>query len=555
MAKQATEPANKQAWTLFAWCIICQVCAGTPYWFPSLGEGLRLGLALTPGQLTAVLAASNAGTILGFIGGILYRRTGAKQTAVVGALVTAAAYGLLALLVAVKARGTLVFVITFLAALTVVTTSFFVYSSAMAVVTSSFPKQKRGRVMAFHSAIFGMSAGVTGSLQEAFANDVEDTVKVLIGVALYTAIPAVVAVFMFPGVSDGPVEDEESTPLLRHREINAVERVTTRDVSDETLLSSAFAIALLIVVALQLNVYFSWADTSAVVIPGVRTSIQPQVVCAAIIILLLCSFLVLPQFAAGRGAAVVNEEDTADMVATPFKQVLMDVRYQLILLAFFVLPGSGSISILVNAAELVTARQFSSYVGGTVPIDIGNGDTVARAVRALVIAFSATNLLSRLVAVTYTDIGGNSWKLRLLQIDALLMGAAMCGVAFAKDFGLVIAVAAVGYAHGTFFAISPTLVAQWFGVSGFPLNFAVAGAAWTLATATTASLLPSIVAGCIGQSSFVDLLPGEGAAGADRFCAGAWCYAPTFGFIAVMCVGLSVIFHLLHNRICRIPSK
>ena len=552
---QSSQIANKRAWTLFAWCIICQVGGGTPYWFPSIGEGLRNGLALTPGQLTAVLAASNAGSILGFIGGVLYKRVGAKKTTIYGALSTSFSYLLLAFLVAIKARGMFVFVLAFLAALCIVTTAFFVYSSAMAVVTSSFSQQKRGRVMAFHSAIFGMSAGVTGSMQEAFANDVGDTVKVLIGVALYTAIPAVVAFFMFPGVSsnDRIVEDEESAPLLGETQISRVHN--RRSASDETLFSAAFAIALLIVVALQLNVYFSWSDASAVVVPLLGTSLKPQIVCAAAIICLLSSFLVLPQFAAGRGAPVIIGGDVDDSVATPFKEVVMDIRYQLILLAFFVLPGSGSIGTLVNAAELVTSRKFSSYAGGLVPVDIGTGDSVARAVRALVIAFSAMNLLSRLVAVTYTDIGGNSWKLRLLQADALLMGAAMCGVAYGSGLGLVIAVAAVGYAHGTFFAISPTLVAEWFGVAGFPLNFAVAGAAWTAATSTTASILPSIVAGFVAQSSFVDLLSGEGESGSDRFCSGTWCYAPTFGFIAIMCVGLSVTFHLLHDRISRISSK
>lgn len=85
----------------------------------------------------------------------MYARVGARRTTMLGAGISAACYASLASLVAIRANGRLVFITTLVAALLLMTTSFFVYSTTMAVVAAQFPRTMRGRVMAFHAAMFG----------------------------------------------------------------------------------------------------------------------------------------------------------------------------------------------------------------------------------------------------------------------------------------------------------------------------------------------------------------------------------------------------------------
>lgn len=391
-----------------------------------------------------------------------------------------------------------------------------------------------------------MSAGVFGLLQDAFAPSVTDTTRALSGAAILAGLPAIIALVLFP--------DGKATELAASRTESArlIPRRRANEFSDSSLLSTAFILALGVVFVLQTGVYLTWTHTPPVTLPLLfstsETTVRPQVFCGLVLLVLLGSFLLIPIFAFDY---FPYEEQAAQEAPTvPFIDVFRDVRYQLMLCAFFVLPGSAAIGTLVNLSGVVASRLFTDYTGSVVPQTIGTAETIAAAVRALVIAFSSGSLFARLATVLYADAhSGTAWKMRLLETVALLMAIAASGVAIGQGAALVAAVATVGAAHGTFFALSPPLVAGWFGVDGFPLNFAVGGVPWAVAVASTASTLPTFLAGLVERSSWVELSVAPGSKSTERYCSGTLCYSTTFAFVATLCVALAVTFRLLHRRV------
>jgi len=479
-----------------------------------------------------ILAAANSGSVLGFIGGLLYSKVGARKTTTLGALGSSLSYLTLGILVHTRYSGVVAFVLAFVSALLVVMSSYFVYGAAMAVVTEAFSKDIQGRIMAFHSAMFAMSSGVLGILEDALFPSISQTNHLLFFVSAFTLLPAFIAYALFPDATNNSNDNRngENLPLLASNPPTDDTINSPYVASNQTLIITAFHVAVAIAVLFQIEIFLSWTQAYP------NSSVRPQSICAIALVSLLSIFLFLPRFASPT--ASVSHLDRSGMPresptgATPFSQVIRDIRYQLIFLAFFIIPGSGTASLLVNVAGITRSR---------VSMDASQDD-ISALVRSLIIAFSAGSVFSRLFAICYIDFRKTiSWKLFLLRLNSLLMSISGLVLAFAYSRYLVLAAVLTGFTHGTFFAITPTLIATWFGVRGFPLNFAVLGAGITVAASTTASWLPALN---------TQIFAGDTTAA----CRGTWCYAPTFCVLSILGAGLSLTFFTLQDRIARMKS-
>lgn len=529
-------------------------------------------LQFTELQLTIVLSAIHVASLFSFVGGLLYNRIGARKTVCLGAALSSLCYVSLAILV--RTRSSHSFPAVIVLSVIILWSAFFVFSSSMATVAAQFPKKQRGRIMAFQSATLGMSAGVIGLLQSAFFSSISKTENLLYFVAGLTSLPIMIALTQFPGhnsaVEPLQSDDAERTSLLDRQE-DAI--TSTCSDSDGLRMPIAYTIAIAIFVVLQVGAVATWKHTSSLRLPEALVTLYPflptnvrvEVLCAFILLMLLACFMCLPLNCWQSNNPILSNEfvdaedrhsdmETSDRSQMPLIEAVRDFRLHLLIVVFFVIPGSGATTVLVQVSSLAASRLFPAFTNMTVPPMLGTGESVSVAVQALIVAFGSCSMLGRLASGFISDIGKTSkqresWTLRVLEIVSLIMGAGMLGVAVASGWSLVLAVGVVGYAHGTFSALVPSLVSTWFGVDGFPLYFAIGQFGVSFASLSTASLIPLFVSDLIKKYSWVDIESGVEANHAQRFCNGTMCFAPTFAVNATMCLSLFLVLRLCHKKI------
>ncbi len=407
------------------------------------------------------------------------------RTTIFGALLNSFSY--LGLCLLVRHQSANAFPMAVFYALCVGASGHMVYTASMATSAAVFPKKHRGRILGFLSAIYGMSGGVFGVLQSAFFPSIRHTEQLLFFVSVLTATPIIVAYFLFPDSASPATAlgqtPAERKPLLSAQARNSIIAVTSESsltdtnpstqCSDDRLIAAAYAIALAVVVNLQFGAYASWTNVSRIPLSdflgswahafGLAPVLRPQVLCALILVLLLGCFTLIPfgfrpssfPHPTADLSSSEEEENASEPVDVPFGTVVRDVRFQLMCLTFFVLPGCGTVTTLVQATGVVASRLFPGFHNESVSEIVGPGDAIGSAVRALVVAFSACSMLARLIAGSISDVGDSpkareAWKLRLVQFDILLMCCAALGVAFASSWKLVVSVGLVGFAHGAF---------------------------------------------------------------------------------------------------------
>lgn len=572
-----TRVSGRQSWYIFAGAVLCMVSAGTIYWFPALVQGLATNLSLSDAQITAVVGAVNSGSILGFIGGIVHRRAGSKMTPIIGATFCSLAYLGFALLIRYPSK--IAFPIAVFLALVIVTSSYIIYGSSMATAAAAFPKSRRGRIMGLLAAMYGMSSGVCGVFQSAFFPRIQLTEHLLYFVAALCAAAILIAILLFPHSvtsTDAPRSAlqmnearSETTPLLpsrsrTHDSLSDVPRVDhVNGDSDSKVITIAFILAWSIVLDLQFCAYSSWRGPIVFALPQFLAPFTPrgqpnivgQELSAFILTILLASFLLLPSFFSSSSTQAVHSTRTTvdhepEPPPVPFVDVVKDFRYQLFFFAFFALPGACTTTTLVQINGVVASRMLPPILGVVDPRTI-TVDDIAGVVRVLVVTFSACNMMARLIAAAVADIGETpkareKWKYDLIIADTVLMCLAIFGVAFSPLPALIVAVGCVGYAHGTFFAVSPSLISNWFGVDGFPMNFAVLGGGLTIAVLSVSSVLPTYMASKIIQASWADVATTAKGTDHERYCAGLLCYGVTLSFCAI--IALILFSALVYKR-------
>lgn len=559
MAQKAVAPvqmATRASWTLFANAMLCTVSCGTYFWLPALAQGLRVTLGLSPSDFATVLVVGSAGGVLCFVGGALYKTVGARMTTVIGGCTASLSYLFLAFLVRYRARnvGKLVAAI----ALCMHTASHFVYTAQLAVGATAFPRNRRGQVVGFLTAVYGMSAGVCGVLQSSFFPRVENTESLLFCIAAFTAAPAVMAPFLLPGSTPVSVAEKciagEQTPILPQGKGN-----------DARLMAAAFVITILLMADLQFGAYATWAK-----LPPMQLGIfaVPAEFFALILIVLLFGALRILPFcfrttrrpvSCTPAMFVSNDNDGIHEVnGVPFSTVLLDFRSYLLFANFFVLPGCGTATTLIRVGEIAASRMFAEYQGGIVPPEVDAANTIGRTVRSAIVAFSACNLGSRLVIGTVADLGGKgreeqeAWKLKLLILNLLVMGTGTLGVAFSTSWGLILFVGAIGFAQGSFFALAPTLISFWFGVDGLIIYLPLIESGLLVAAVLVPSMLASRIENKAMQDSFVDIVSNGSL---QRYCVGFHCFAPTLCLISALNFALAAVYFLLRRRVVSASSR
>lgn len=497
--------------------IISQTCAGTMYWWPALVPGLQHHLHLTSLHAAILVATANSGSTLGFFGGIIHNHFGSRFTATLGAFILSLVYLALALLSFFPPMQTssIIFPLVLVLAIAVVTFSYMIYSSCLTISAAVFPPRFRGRAVGLNAAAYGGSAAVISSLQAAYFPSLSATPALLLSVAVICLICTFLMFAVFP--SGTSVIFDPIPPTLSATETTLISTTSqqpnslvTRGFSQAYFLTWAFVLALQIA-ALSDNLDLSAGIKSAAVI--------------FITVTLLAQFSTPFRTNLVSKARMIQPVDDHDVITVEpdFFTVARDPRYQFECLYALVLCAGGGITLLVQLPDIVTAGHLA----------IGAED-VGATVRALVTLFAACSMTARLVMGAVMDVGNDErerelWKFRLLQLDALLMAMGLLALAGGRVM-VLIGVAAIGSAYGTFFVVAPSLTTVWFGVKSFPLNFAVLGPFVAVGSAVLSTALPKMLRDWFG--TWVSD-PREGLS-----CMGIECVLPTVGVLAAGQVGL-----------------
>lgn len=505
---------------ILAASFICQSLAGTLYWFPAIAPGISAKLGLNEIQSTFVIATANAGTVFGFLGGLFHNKYGSRITAVVGASGLSSCYLTLAVLTTFSSghASTLLFIFALCIVTGIVTFSFGLYSACMTAAVSVFPSRYRGRVVGLSSTIYGGSAGIQSAIQAAFFSDITQISANLFFTGLLCFAAAIVAQIAF--YSEKPNADSitlmgEDIPLNSLPQNSCSKHVASR-------LTLGYRIAIVFIMSLQ------FAALSDVLDLGVFM----RRAAACILIAALLSFLLITvrsslQVFPHRRPTSHNVFDEADEECEPgIGEVLRDPRGMYITGGFVFLVGGGGVAMLIQSSYLVKSLHYGPHaIWSGYPIDV--------IVRAFVTLFSACSVTGRLVTGAIMDIEGSAnerimWIYKILKMNFGFMGLALFLLIFPSRLIILLGVACVGLAYGSFFSTAPALTTLWFGVNSFALNFASFGAFEVFASTVLDSVVPALFRNIFG--SWAEITRANGST--EKMCGGMACRLPTFLMLA-----------------------
>lgn len=554
-----TAPSARSArpFLVLAAALISQLSAGMLYWWPALTPGLQHHLRLTAPEATALVATANSGSALGILGGLFHSRAGSRWTAAAGLAGCAASYLALAALVHAPPPPAprAVFAVCCALALAVNIFSYMVYSSAMAAAAALFPRRFRGRVVGLCASMYGAAAGVAGAVQAAFFPSLADTFSLLVYAAAFAAIGLVLALLSYPDKETFRVDPPDQAPP-EYGAVQEAEDPPAEWSGDDSLRAISGSVEASLVRAY----YVAWALVGSLIASAVAEVFDlphlAQMTCAVAVVAAMLSFSLLPL----RSSLIVEVQEGSSGALTPvveplppFASVAFEPRYLYLCLGFLVLVGGGGVALLVQAPLLMKSVL---YAGADPATTFYDDEKVSRAVRIVVVIFSACNVTARLGIGAIMDWGDDAverhlWKFDVMLNDSYVMGLALLGIAFARSSVIYIPVALVGLCYGTWFSTSPALTTLWFGVRSFPRNFALLGALVTVASATMASTIPSALRSAFG--SWVNLsVAGSESAEVEHVCNGIWCSLPIFCLLAAL---QSVMYGLGRNLRPYVESK
>lgn len=489
-----------------------EVSAGISYWWPAVQPGLNQWLGFSSAEAIALIATANSGSTLGVLGGLFHERFGSRCTAATGAIGLTLCFATISLLTKYSITSSFWLVVVLL--LLMIMFSYMLYSSCLTMAVAVFPEKFRGRVVGLCSALYGASAGVFGSIQAAFFPTLASTPGLLLFVAFFCFIPAVILLLSFPKEETFAVNEwqHQSPRPISYQSI--LSHPPPEDSVISTRLNYGYLIALCLVVTLQLSAVGE--------ILNVSSTLQLTFACA--VITCIAAFQLLPRKSTLRVFAQTEQEVQRESFQS-FEEVALDPRYLYLGLGFLVLISGGGIALLVQASNIANSRFYQN-------MREWQPDIIAREVRVYVIIFSACNVTARLVVGSVMDFGNQPserlmLKFNIMHTASLVIALALAAITVATSIQLYFAVGVIGLCHGAFFSSSPALTTLWFGVPSFPRNFAILGLFMAIGSASLASYIPALLMKHFG--SWAEINDGEAF---HHICVGPRCTMPTFALLA-----------------------
>lgn len=509
--------------------LVCQIFAGTLFWWPALAVGLESSMMLTPDQVMLILFVANSGVAFGFFGGMYHDHYGNWIASLTGTIGLPLSMLLLFMLTFSSIRnllGFLCFPILFFIPVIIAAFSFMIYASSITSSVIVLPPSFRGRVIGLHSCIFGISPGVFAALQAAFFPSPSQTPHLFLFCTFFCCIPLVLVLLFFPRhkkyTMDHTSISEQESLLHTTNPPDSLEIYDNAEKHFSTRVDWAFANAACIVVVLQLAAIFEFFSLSS----------SLQLVCTLFVIFFLLTFIFLPTRSNYTVYPATVADEGTPVITNSLSQVLADPRYLFICAGFVFLVGGATIGLLIQLPGLALSRLYSGTTLHQINMEVAN-----RNIRGMVIVFSAYGAIARLVVARFSDRGNSAtdrqmWKFWIMVMDSLIMTVATVLVAFAPSWALYIAVGMIGFCYGTWFAITPALVTIWFGVESFARNFGFLGLFAGLGSAIFGTFFPAWIRRTLGHWEMIPTIAGE--EDMTRVCIGIACYAPGFLMFAAL---------------------
>jgi hypothetical protein len=432
------------------------------------------------------------------------------------------------------------------------------------------------------------SQGVIGALEAAFfptvasrasaGGDVRPVMHLLVFVAVLALVPLFCALAAFPstlppalasardqcrhGYSAVAISDDQ---LASSASVETVDAAVASD-RNRRVISSGYLAVVCIACDLQLCALADWHG--GVYIGRARAELVLACILAALLVLFsmpACEALWqrsprtyrgVSQSAADEsnrsGVARAADESGGHAVVLPLQTLLTSAQFWFMFMMLMVLAGCGGLTLLNTANGLVASRMIpAAPADGHVTPSATTSTSISRNVRAIVVLFSALGVAGRLVGGAVMDLPSweglacsgmamATWRYTLLQLVAGLLAVGMLLCAFARSWVLLLSSGVVGFCHGLLFSAAPALSMDFFGVSTFARDFAVAGIGAGLG-ASVVALAASLVAGRRREAgSWVDVQASSSDASLTRYCVGVACFAPTY----LLCASLLIAFLL-----------
>lgn len=543
------EPKVARPFLILAVALVSQLSAGMLYWWPALVPGLQATLALSDRQASALVACANSGPVLGVLGGLFHSRFGSRSTALVGSAGISSCFLTIAVLISAPippAVQSFALWICFFVTLSIVTFSYMLYSSCFTAAVAMFEKKNRGSIVGLSTGMYGAAAGVFGALQAALFPSVTQTANMLFFFSAFSFIPFLLCAAIFPGVES---YDAEGTPMqqqsrdqpVQTTELQETEPLVVGEENDDRNTS-----------AIVMTYYVAWAVVIILQLSGVSQAFElPQMLyqgTAVILTIAVLGFFV-PSIVAPH---VIYERQSLDTSAAqarpepPLREVLTDRRFLYLCFGTLTLVGGGGVALLVQAPNLAQSRIYLGAMPSSTKFD---PEVVNRVVRSYVTVFSGCNMAARLIVGRVMDWGNTAierhmWKYNIVLSASLAISIALFTVGFAQSWLLYLAIAVVGFCHGTWFASTPALVTVWFGVQQFPRNQGLISSFVLIGSTTLASTFPDLLRFAFGEWATLHVLgglPNE----IHQVCAALICTMPSFSLLAVA----QMIFYISGRRL------
>lgn len=547
---QNSRPAAKveQPFLVLLMSILCQIGAGTLFWYPAITPGIQIALGFSTSQIALVVLLAASGPYACVFGGIIQHvfgnRIGASFSAfglsvvfLVLSLLTATPYALPATVLL-----PLVLFLTYL----IVVFSFLLYASSISACAPMFPSAYRGRVVGLCACSYGGSGAAFSTVQAAFLPHQFQTPHMLFVAAMFSFATGLGVALFFPKHASYDTKSlfisEEHTPLTSNSENPCDRHVTQR-------LRRAYQLLLVCFLGLQLAAFTDVLHLS-----------RSLAIVAAIIVVTSLALLgtiplnsrlrILPE-CNGTSTTTLHgvEAPSSEGRAEPsFLQVLKDPRYIFILYAGVFYVGGGGIALLVQLQYVIEAITGGDVVVG----GLWNGARPGVVTRMLVLVFSAGNMGARLLIGAVGDRGNTAierhlWKYKLLMGSTVLMTLAMVSMAFASQLSITLGMIVAGMSFGTYFVVEPTFLTSWFGTGLFLRNVCIENLIESVGAVLVGNWLPHWGRETFGSWKATSLQGGI----SESMCLGRSCVTPTFSIMAGLTSTVVIFSLLLRQRVKR----
>jgi len=448
-------------WAVLAGVVFIEAMAGNPYAFSVFAPQLQKLFGWSEAQIATVGGTANVGIYLCLDAGFFFDSRGPRETALVGASLSLAGYGLLWAASTGVLGGT--------AALpnpsvSVVAAGAFIFNhgagwldtAAVTAAVRAFPKD-RGLIVGLLKAFFGLSASLLTLCYASFFKP-NAVAFIFFLTALVPGVAAVASLLM------RIVPDEEASVIL-----TVFER--------KKLALSCLGVLLVAGYVATVGVLES------------RNLLSPQPLLAALLApLLLAQMLLTWPEKKGRtadetdGGTEMNEPIMGKEVLSDMEEPFEEEEKKNTITAKRGKGGASFIQSLLALDLWLFCFVFFAGTGAGLTL-INNLGSLTKALGAsadgqdvYVILLSVSNCLGRLLVGIFSD----AFSKRLSRpwiclLCILIMVGGQVTLAFADLNSLYLGVILTGFAYGSFWSIGPSLIADRFGVRCFASLYNVVG--------------------------------------------------------------------------------